>query len=230
MRPPGKPSPSVGSAQDPAGRLERRADAAGRRARAGRRDRGAPASARASGRGRGRSRSSYLHGRDLVQAFCKHRVFRGDATVFRVNAPGDPTISLGTCITAERSGTMRSREGAHNPEVAGSNPAPLLTRPLVTGPSCSQVGGVAAERSSARPWNVATPLNCAGVAENGWLPSRITSGRRAREMLRNGRELPGSGAPGHVCGRRFACRSDGRPHCIARHISLGFGPRSAASP
>jgi hypothetical protein len=107
---------------------------------------------------------------------------------------------------------------------------PLLTRPLVTGPSCSQVGGVAAERSSARPWNVATPLNCAGVAENGWLPSRITSGRRAREMLRNGRELPGSGAPGHVCGRRFACRSDGRPHCIARHISLGFGPRSAASP
>ncbi len=33
---------------------------------------------------------------------------------------------------------------------------PLLTRALVTGHFCPQVGGVAAQRSSARPWNVAT--------------------------------------------------------------------------
>ena len=60
--------------------------------------------------------------------------FRSDATVFRLNArPGQKTGSLSAFgrNTAER---VYLFEAAHNPEVAGSNPAPLLRKALETGP------------------------------------------------------------------------------------------------
>jgi len=60
--------------------------------------------------------------------------FHGDVTVFRLNA----TVEGESCSqiafrrnTAERVYTI---EAAHNPEVAGSNPAPLLGKALETGP------------------------------------------------------------------------------------------------
>src|SRR5947207_15863050 len=46
---------------------------------------------------------------------------------------------LRSCISAERGGRVYIIEPAHNPEVAGSNPAPLLPEAPATAPSASLV-------------------------------------------------------------------------------------------
>ena len=63
-----------------------------------------------------------------VQAFCKHFGFRGDVTLSRLNADAVRLSGLDSAFrwnTAERAYTI---EAAHNPEVAGSNPAPATEK------------------------------------------------------------------------------------------------------
>jgi hypothetical protein len=49
---------------------------------------------------------------------------RAIATVFRLNASVAGQSGLGVCISAEYGRTRLHTEAAHDPEVAGSNPAP----------------------------------------------------------------------------------------------------------
>ena len=68
-----------------------------------------------------------------VQAFCKHFGFRGDVTLFRLNADAVRLSGLDSAFrrtTAERAYTI---EEAHNPEVAGSNPAPAIEKARMAG-------------------------------------------------------------------------------------------------
>jgi hypothetical protein len=46
----------------------------------------------------------------MLQAFCKHR-FRGDVTVFRLNAAAEGIFQLGICISAEYGGTRVHNRG-----------------------------------------------------------------------------------------------------------------------
>jgi hypothetical protein len=57
-----------------------------------------------------------------LQAFCKHR-FRSDVTVFRLNARLPPKTGSKPAFRRNTAACVCTLEAAHNPEVAGSNPA-----------------------------------------------------------------------------------------------------------
>jgi hypothetical protein len=82
---------------------------------------------------------------------------RGDATVFRLTASvaGYSARSLHLGGIRQNASTQPRRLITRRSQVQIL--PPQLTMALVTGPSCSQVGGVAAQRSSARPWNLTIP-------------------------------------------------------------------------
>jgi hypothetical protein len=59
-----------------------------------------------------------------LRAICKHRLSAAKVTVFRLNAPLRRKTGSEPCVSAEYGEHVYSIEAAHNPEVAGSNPAP----------------------------------------------------------------------------------------------------------
>ena len=60
--------------------------------------------------------------------------FRGDVTVFRQNAWPTPKTGSEPAFRRNTAERVYLFEAAHNPEVAGSNPAPLLRKASETGP------------------------------------------------------------------------------------------------
>jgi hypothetical protein len=93
----------------------------------------------------------------VLQASC----FRGDVTVFRLNASGAGQIGSERAFrrnTAERVYTI---EAAHNPEVAGSNPAPATEK----GPGNGAFFLVRLARLEAPRWTVAATL-CPAEADS----------------------------------------------------------------
>jgi hypothetical protein len=61
---------------------------------------------------------------------------RGDATVFRLNASVAGQSGSGSAFRRNTAEPVYRIEAAHNPEVAGSNPAPATRKALETGPFC----------------------------------------------------------------------------------------------
>jgi hypothetical protein len=59
--------------------------------------------------------------------------FRSDVTAFRLNARPRPNIALEPAFRRNEAERVYVIEAAHNPEVAGSNPAPATTRPWKQG-------------------------------------------------------------------------------------------------
>jgi hypothetical protein len=60
--------------------------------------------------------------------------FRGDGTVFRLNARPPPKTGSDPAFRLNEAERVYAIEAAHNPEVAGSNPAPATGKALETGP------------------------------------------------------------------------------------------------
>ena len=56
--------------------------------------------------------------------------FRSDVTVFRLNAPAAAESGLETAFRRNVTERVYAIEAAHNPEVAGSNPAPATLKGL----------------------------------------------------------------------------------------------------
>jgi hypothetical protein len=63
--------------------------------------------------------------------------FRGDVTMFRRDATADGQSGSTAAFRQNRADRVYIIEAAHEPEVAGSNPAPLLERPWKRGLSLS---------------------------------------------------------------------------------------------
>jgi hypothetical protein len=59
---------------------------------------------------------------------------RSDVTVFRLNATDEAESRLKPAMRRNATVRIGSLEAAHDPEVAGSSPAPLLEKALATGP------------------------------------------------------------------------------------------------
>src|SRR5262249_27922884 len=70
----------------------------------------------------------------LVQAFCKALRFRRDVTAFRLNAPPRPKTGSEPAFGRNEAEHVDTIEAAHNPEVAGSHPAPATVKGPGTGP------------------------------------------------------------------------------------------------
>jgi hypothetical protein len=68
--------------------------------------------------------------RDAAASVLQASVFRSDATVFRLNASVAGQSGSGSAFRRNTAERMCTIEAAHNPEVAGSNPAPLLRKAL----------------------------------------------------------------------------------------------------
>ena len=60
--------------------------------------------------------------------------FRDDVTVFRLNASAAGQIGSERAFRRNTAEGVYRIEAAHNPEVAGSSPTPLLRKALETGP------------------------------------------------------------------------------------------------
>src|SRR5512133_1673735 len=60
--------------------------------------------------------------------------FRGDVTVFRLNARRRPETASECAFRRNTAEHVYAIEAAHNPEVAGSNPAPATQKARTRGP------------------------------------------------------------------------------------------------
>ena len=65
--------------------------------------------------------------------------FRRDVTVFRLNATAEGHSGSGPAFRRNEAEHVYTIEAAHNPEVAGSNPAPATRKALLGGAFCLQV-------------------------------------------------------------------------------------------
>jgi hypothetical protein len=130
-----------------------------------------------------------------LQASCKHLASAGDVTAFRLTARPRPKTGSEPAFRRNKAEHVYSFEAAHNPQVAGSNPAPATSEARHKRASC--VGSIAAST------RVRTRAGCQGLGARTFKDG--SGGGRARTLhLTRSRSVAES--PDHRARRRSAAR------------------------